>query len=165
MIFCFSFLNMAQRGVPSVRPEGRASTETRPRRGRRLLYTRDRGGRASPPPPRARRRIGTLGLRVSASPPPRLFLLGATGWPMPPIQPRRRRRRRRQRQQVNRGPKTPARPTWSSPRELYGAPEGPSAESHPHMRALGVALERGGGGPDAALCGAGIRVVPRRPRG
>lgn len=123
--------------------------ETRPRRGRRPLYTRDRGGRASAPPPRARRRVGTLVPRVSASPPPRLFLLGATGWPIPPIQPRRRRRR--QRQQVNGVPKTLARPTWSSPTELYGAPQGPSTESHRRMR--------------AASCRAKIPGVQRCPRG
>lgn len=80
---------------------GRVLRDTRPRR---LLYTADRGGRASPPPPGARGPVETLVLRVSASPPPRLSLLGATGWPRPPIQPRRqRRRRRRQRQQVRVG--------------------------------------------------------------
>lgn len=136
---------MVQRGVLSVRPEGRVPRETRPRQRQRPLYTRDRRGRASPPPPWARGRIGTLVLRVSASPPPRFLLLGATGWPMPPIQPRERRRRRRQRQQVNGVPKTPARPTWSSPRELYGAREGPTTKLPWHMRARGVALERSSG--------------------
>lgn len=127
-----------------MRPEGRVPRETPQRSRGRLLYTRDCRGRAWTPPPWARRRIGTLVLRVSASPPPRLFLLGATGWPRPPIQPRRRRRRRRQRQQVNGVPKAPARPTWSLPRELYGAPEGTSTRSRAGTCALGVWLPYAG---------------------
>ena len=119
-----------------MKPGGRVLRETRPRRRRRLLYTTDRGGRASPPPPWARGPVGPLVLRVSASPPPRLSVLDATGWPRPPIQPRRRRRRR-QRQQVSSENKAPARPTWSSAREHYRAPEGTSWKSGPRMRAAG----------------------------
>lgn len=128
---------------------GRVLRDTRPRR---LLYTADRGGRASPPPPGARGPVETLVLRVSASPPPRLSLLGATGWPRPPIQPRRqRRRRRRQRQQVSSGDKAPARPTWSSARKRYRALEGTSWKSGPRMRAAGSLPE-----------GAGLRAAHAR---
>lgn len=127
--------------------------QTRPRQRPQLLYSRDRGGRASPPAPEARGQIGTLVSQVSASPPPRLFLLGGTGW-RPPIQPGQRRRRRRQRQQVSRVPKAPARPTWSSPTERYGAREGTSAPSGRHMRARAVAPERRSAEGGAGIWGA-----------
>lgn len=143
-----------------MRPEGRVSRETQPRQRRRILYTRDGGGRASPPPPWARGRFGTLVLRVSASPPPRLFLLGATGCPRPPIQPRRRRRRR-QRQQVNYVPKALARPTWSSPRELLRSAGRDKHEAGPAHARSAAAPERGSRKEDTGVCPAHTQCASR----
>ena len=52
-------------------------------------------------------------------------------------------------------PKAPARPTWSSPRERYGAPEETSWKSGPHMRAPGSLPENPG------VCAAYAHCVPR----
>lgn len=128
-----------------MRPEGGVPRQTRPRQRPQLLYSRDRGGRASPPAPGARGQIGTLVLQVSASPPPRLFLLGGTGW-RPPIQPGRRRRRRRQRQQVNRVPKAPARLRGARRGSATGRgrEQAPSPPAHARSGRRSRTLERGG---------------------